>query len=109
LEAIEKGAPDLRHALGWRPGPGRAHIAWQAMHLAATHDRYLNVLLKGGVPEDDQLVKDFAGGSTPSDTKVPTLGEIRKKLDANLAALRAFAATAGDEKELEKIRKSILG
>ena len=28
LATIEK-LPDPAKALGWRPGPGRAHIAWQ--------------------------------------------------------------------------------
>ena len=59
--------------LAWRPGPGRAHIGWQAMHCAATHDRYLNVGLRGGQPRDAALVANFAGGSTPSDQKVPDL------------------------------------
>ena len=31
LEQIEKH-PAGEKALGWRPGPGRAHIAWQLMH-----------------------------------------------------------------------------
>ena len=41
LDAIAK-LPDAAAALGWRPGPGRAHLAWQLMHIAATDDRHLH-------------------------------------------------------------------
>jgi uncharacterized damage-inducible protein DinB len=93
LDAIEKSGQDAQKVLAWRPGPGRAHIGWQAMHLAATHDRYLNVRIKGGAMVDEQLGKDFAGGSTPSDANVPTLSAIRDKLAANYRNLKEHAAT----------------
>ena len=90
LDTIEKGAPNLHEALAWRPAPGRAHIAWQAMHCAATHDRYLNARLKGGQPKLPQIVESFAGGSTPSDTNVPTLGAIRDALNSTYTDFRAY-------------------
>jgi hypothetical protein len=93
LETIEKSGQDLPKVLGWRPGPGRAHIAWQAMHCAATHDRYLNVGLKGGKVHDEALVAAYAGGSTPSDANVPSLAEIRSALETTYAAFRNHAAT----------------
>ena len=92
LDAIEKSGQDIAKVLAFRPAPGRAHIAWQAMHCAATHDRYLNVSLKGGKPNDEALCANFAGGSTPSDTNVPTLGEIRSALETTYAAFRSYAA-----------------
>ncbi len=49
LDAIAT-RPDAVAVLKWRPGPGRAHIAWQLMHLAATDDRHLNVRMGGGEP-----------------------------------------------------------
>lgn len=53
LEAIEKSGQDVTGALAWRPGAGRAHIAWQAMHCAATHDKYLHAnLLKQPVADE---------------------------------------------------------
>ena len=64
LDAIAK-RPDATELLGWRPGPGRAHIAWQLMHIAATDDRHLGVRMKGGEAADQELVRRFAGGSTP--------------------------------------------
>ncbi|HEX3871810.1 MAG TPA: DinB family protein, partial [Pirellulales bacterium] len=39
LEQIEQ-LPDPIEALGWRPGPGRAHIAWQLMHIGITEELF---------------------------------------------------------------------
>jgi uncharacterized damage-inducible protein DinB len=92
LEAIEKSGLDVNKVLAWRPGPGRAHVAWQAMHCAATHDRYLNVSLLKGTPKEAQLVANFAGGTIPSDDNVPPLGVIRDKLASQYDALKNFVA-----------------
>src|SRR5271165_2101789 len=72
---------DVQKALAWRPGPGRAHIGWQLMHIAATDDRHVHVRMAspGGEPRNAELVKRFAGGSTPDDN-VPTVDEIRQYL-----------------------------
>lgn len=78
LEAIAK-RPEGGAILGWRPGPGRAHIAWQLMHVAATDDRHLFVRMKGGQPREPEYVRRFAGGSTPDD-QVPSLDEVRRYL-----------------------------
>lgn len=101
LESIEKSGQDVRNVLAWRPGPARAHIAWQAAHCAATHDRYVNSRLKGGQPLDPQLVEAFAGGSTPSDSNVPTLPEIRDKLAIHLDNLKSYLQTADLNQVLE--------
>lgn len=95
LDAIEKSGHDPAAVLRWRPGPGRAHIGWQAMHCAATHDKYLNVNIKGlPAPTDPALVSAFGGGSTPSDQNVPTLAAIRQALDANCRSLRDYLRNA---------------
>jgi hypothetical protein len=78
LEAVA-AQPDPAAALGWRPGPGRAHAAWQLMHIAATDDRHLYVRMRGGEPREPELVKRFAGGSTPDDT-IPSLDDIGRYL-----------------------------
>jgi hypothetical protein len=93
LTTIEKSGQDPAKVLAWRPGPGRAHIAWQAMHCAATHDKYLHVRLLGGTERDKQLVERFGGGSTPSDENLPTLADIRAALERNLAPLRGYIAS----------------
>lgn len=90
LETIEKSGQDVPRVLAWRPGPGRAHIGWQAMHCAATLDKYLNAQFKGQPPTDPALVANFAGGSAPSDVNVPDLGTIRSTLEAHLAGFRNY-------------------
>jgi len=97
LETIEKSGQDVGRVLAWRPGPGRAHIAWQAMHCAATHDRYLNVRIFGGNPRDEVLVNNFAGGSTPSDQNVPSLEQIRRKLAETFEPLKAYLRSLAPE------------
>lgn len=90
LDAIEKSGQDAARVLSWRPAPGRAHIGWQAMHCAATHDKYLNVMILGAQPRDPQMVAAFGGGSTPSDTNIPPLPRIRDALAANFKAFRDY-------------------
>ena len=103
LEAIEKSGQDMSQVLAWRPGPGRAHIGWQAMHCAATHDKYLNVNIKGSKPWDEARVAAFGGGSTPSDQNVPTLSAIRGALETDFAALRQFVLQVTDEEQNRKL------
>jgi hypothetical protein len=103
LDTIEKSGQDPAKVLAWRPGPGRAHIGWQAMHCAATHDRYLNVGILQGSPRDQDLVANFAGGSTPSDTNVPTFALIRQKLAAAYEPLKKFAS----EQTPEALRRQV--
>lgn len=89
--------PDPAAALAWRPGPGRAHVAWQLMHIAATDDRHLNVRMRGGEPASADFVRRFAGGSTPDD-EVPALDVIRSYLterrQAILEHLRGLSESA---------------
>jgi uncharacterized damage-inducible protein DinB len=64
------------------------------MHCAATHDKYLNVIVRGQAsPADPAVVAAFGGGSTPSDDNVPTLPAIRQALEANLRAFREYVGT----------------
>jgi uncharacterized damage-inducible protein DinB len=92
LETIEKSGQDVGKVLAWRPGPGRAHIGWQAMHCAATHDRYLNVGVLQGAVKDESLVANYAGGTTPSDANIPTLATIRQKLSATFEPFKKFVS-----------------
>lgn len=78
LDSIAKRS-DPQAILGWRPGAGRAHIAWQLMHIAATDDRHLYVRMKGGEPHNADFVRRFAGGSVPDD-EVPSVETIRSYL-----------------------------
>lgn len=78
LDTLAKSA-NVAAVLGWRPGPGRAPIAWQLMHIAATDDRHVHVRMTSGQPQHPDLVQRFAGGSIPDDA-TPTLEDIRAYL-----------------------------
>src|SRR5438270_12097243 len=84
--------------LAWRPGPGRAHIAWQLMHIAATDDRHVHVRMAppGGQPNDAELVRRFAGGSTPDD-EIPSVEVIKSYLDAQRKEVIAFLKKLDDK------------
>src|SRR5439155_23724941 len=79
---------NVQKALGWRPGPGRAHLAWQLMHIAATDDRHVHVRMLGGQPQEPKYVERFAGGSTPDDD-VPSLETIKSYLKSQRDELLA--------------------
>ncbi len=87
LDNIAK-LPNPQAALAFRPGPGRAHLAWQLMHIGATDDRHVHARMTGGQPQEAELVRRFAGGSTPDDS-VPTLDEIRRYLTSQRAEVLA--------------------
>jgi hypothetical protein len=74
---------DVHKALAFRPGPARAHLAWQLMHIGATDDRHVHVRMAapGGQPKDAELVRRFAGGSIP-DEDIPSLDAIKGYLEA---------------------------
>src|ERR1700730_14331697 len=86
---------NVKWILGWRPGPGRAHIAWQLMHIAATDDRHVHARMKGGQPQEPEYGRRFAGGRTPDD-EVPALEEIRRYLTAQRQEMTAHLKTLDD-------------
>ncbi len=79
LDGIEKEV-DPEAVLAWRPGPGRAHIAWQLMHIAITEEIFATERL---APQKEAHWKElwprFRGGSTPDDD-VPSAATIRSIL-----------------------------
>jgi uncharacterized damage-inducible protein DinB len=100
LAAVE-ALPDPQRILSWRPGPGRANIGWQLMHVAATDDGYLAKRILNQPPRRPEVVEKFGGGSTPADA-APSAAEIRTRLDENRSRLlefvRGFDAAKLDEK-----------
>ena len=95
LEAIEK-EPDPRAALAWRPGPGRAHIGWQLMHIGVTEEIFTTERLaphKSGAWKE--LWPRFRGGSTPDDD-VPAADAIRRILAESRAHLLSTLAEFTD-------------
>ncbi len=83
--------------LGWRPGPGRAHVAWQLMHVAMTEELFATErLVPGAMPAWPELVARFRGGSTPDDD-IPSGDTIRRMLGESREHLLATLARIGDK------------
>jgi uncharacterized damage-inducible protein DinB len=78
LDSIAK-LPSPPEVLGFRPGPGRAHIAWQLMHIGITEELFATERLLGATPEFSDEVPRFRGGSNPDDD-IPSLDHIRDGL-----------------------------
>lgn len=79
--------PGPGKALGWRPGAGRAHIAWQLMHVAITEELFATERLRPEKPTIyAELSPRFRGGSTVDDI-IPTADEIRATLEQSRARL----------------------
>ncbi|MBX3437560.1 MAG: DinB family protein [Planctomycetaceae bacterium] len=85
LKSIED-SPDPQSILGWRPGPGRAHIAWQLMHIGITEERFALMKPVANSTITPQLIDRFRGGSVPDD-EIPSIAEIRRILEESRAHL----------------------
>lgn len=95
LDKIEK-EPDAQKILGWRPGPGRAHIAWQLMHIGITEELFATErLAPPAKPAFADLVPRFKGGSTPDD-EIPSAATIRQVLHETRAHLLATLSRFSD-------------
>src|SRR5688572_19686208 len=91
LDQIEK-TERADAVLGYRPGEGRAHIAWQIMHIGITEELFATHRLKGTDPAYADLVPRFKGGSVPDDL-IPTLAELRNVLSNSRSHLLASINT----------------
>jgi len=95
LDGIAKMG-DPQRVLGWRPGPGRAHIAWQLMHIGITEQLFATERLVGKTPEFPELVPRFKGGSKPDDD-IPALDTIRDVLATSRQHLLSTLSTFNDD------------
>ena len=103
LDKIEQ-EPKPQQVLGWRPGPGRAHLAWQLMHIGITEELFATErLLPGTKPAYADLVPRFKGGSTPDD-EIPPAALIRQVLTDSREHLLATISRFGDG-DLETIHE----
>ena len=91
LDEVAKQA-DPAAVFGWRPGPGRAHIAWQLMHVAVTEELFATERLFGTTAGFAELLPRFKGGSTPDD-QIPSVDQIREVLAASRQHLLDGIAT----------------
>jgi hypothetical protein len=99
LATLERALADKdpQRALAWRPGPGRAHVAWQLMHIGITEELFATErLVPGSKPEFADLVPRFRGGSTPDD-EIPPADLIRRILTESRAHLLATLGRFGDK------------
>jgi hypothetical protein len=95
LDKIEK-EPNPQAILGWRPGPGRAHIAWQLTHIGITEELFATErLAPPSKPAFADLVPRFKGGSTPDD-EIPSAALIRRVLDESRTHLLATLSKFSD-------------
>jgi uncharacterized damage-inducible protein DinB len=104
LANIEKLA-DARAALAWRPGPGRAHIGWQLMHIGVTEDVFASERLAQKSGKFADLWPRFRGGSTPDDD-VPSVELIRRVLEQTRSHLVQTLAQY-DESRLDEIPEGL--
>lgn len=89
--------PDPQAALGWRPGAGRAHIAWQLTHVGITEELFATERLSPGkAPQFADLVPRFKGGSTPDDD-IPSADLMRRVLNESRQHLIETLRHLGDE------------
>jgi len=96
LDSIEQ-LGDAVEVLGWRPGPGRAHIAWQLMHIGVTEEIFATErLAPHKTPAFTELWPRFRGGSTP-DEIIPSPAEIRQLLGDSRTHLIETLAHFGDQ------------
>lgn len=100
LDAIAE-MDDPTQVLGWRPGAGRAHIAWQLMHVGITEELFATERLLGTPSEFAELVPRFKGGSTP-DEGIPSVELIREVLSTGRDHLMKTIETFTDA-DLETI------
>lgn len=95
LDKVEQQSNPME-VLGWRPGPGRAHIAWQLMHIGVTEELFATERLaphKAG--SFQELWPRFRGGSKPDDN-IPTPAEIRQVLTESHEHLAETLREIGD-------------
>jgi len=105
LDGIAK-EPDPQAILAWRPGPDRAHIGWQLMHIAVTEEIFATERL---APQKETYWKElwprFRGGSTPDDN-LPSVAMIRDVLAGAREHLLGTLRAIGDDR-LDEIPEAL--
>jgi uncharacterized damage-inducible protein DinB len=105
LDGIKKES-DPQAILAWRPGPDRAHIGWQLMHIAVTEEIFATERL---APQKEAHWKElwprFRGGSTPDDD-VPSSATIRTILSGAREHLLSTLRGIGDDR-LDEIPEAL--
>lgn len=88
LDKVEREqGENAPRALAWRPGPGRAHIGWQLIHIGITEEIFACERLAKGSARWPALWAGFRGGSTPAD-EAPDAALIRDVLSGSREELQ---------------------
>ncbi len=103
LDDIE-ASPFAQEALHWKMpfGKGRAHIAWQMMHCAATIDRYLHMRLQEKEPAHAKLSEHYGAGTTADAALHVSPREIREALALTFEPYRNYLSKLDDSRLPEK-------
>ncbi len=97
LDDVEK-LPDPQAALASRLAPGRAHLAWQLMHIGITEELFASERLAPHKPGQwTELWPRFRGGSTPDDD-LPSPELIREVLAESRQRLLDTLSTYSDDR-----------
>tara|TARA_R110002111_G_scaffold262504_1_gene338946 strand:+ start:128127 stop:128615 length:489 start_codon:yes stop_codon:yes gene_type:complete len=93
-------------ALAYRPGPQRAHIAWQIMHIAITEEKFATQLLRKTSSELTDLFPLYQKGSIAGDS-IPAVEDIKTVLAQSRKNLLETISQI-TEGELEQIPEGLL-
>ena len=105
LAEIEK-LSDPMAVMAWRPSPGRAHVAWQMMHIAITEELFATARIQGTQPGFNGMIERFRGGSNPDDN-IPSLDAIKATLLESRKHLIETASSLS-EQDLERIPEAFV-
>jgi hypothetical protein len=83
-------------------GKGRAHIAWQLMHCAATYDRYLNFRILNQDAKYPDLVKSYGNGSVPNSKLIVKIEEILSAFEITTKPYYSYFESLDPEKIEDK-------
>ena len=99
-----EATPYSQEALHWSMpfGKGRAHIAWQLMHCAATYDRYLNFRILNQDARYPDLVKAYGNGSVPNPKIIVKVEEILSALETTTSPYYNYFQSLPPEKIQDK-------
>ena len=95
----EAGCTNYSH----KPRSGMSSVGWVLAHQAAIFDFSLNMLIKGGPPENPDMFKKYTPG-TSGDWDGTSLATIQQYYDDNESALLKWVESASDE-DLKRILK----
>ncbi|MCB1143242.1 MAG: DinB family protein [Leptospiraceae bacterium] len=85
LDTLEKSGHG-EEALYWKlpfGEKGRAHIAWQVLHCAATLEKYFHIRLDNSEVVNKELVEHFGSGSVPDTNLKHDFSTIRNLLNSS--------------------------